>query len=76
MSVLYRNFIHWNLSKISIAFFGFVMAFAIMVPFLVATFILFFILNVDWYAYTGHLINGTLTNDMIFISNPLESSCL
>jgi hypothetical protein len=41
------------------------MAFAIMVPFLVITFFLFFILNVDWYAYTGHLINGTLTNDMI-----------
>jgi hypothetical protein len=41
------------------------MAFAIMVPFLVITFFLFFVLNVDWYAYTGHLINGTLTNDMI-----------
>jgi hypothetical protein len=62
---LYRNFLHWNLSKISIWFFGFLMAFAIMVPFLVITFFLFFILNVDWYAYTGHLINGSLTNDMV-----------
>ena len=62
---LYKNFIHWNLSKISIGVFSFLIAFAVMIPFLLITFFLFFILNVDWYAYTGHLVNRTITNDMI-----------
>lgn len=64
-SLLYKNFLHWNLSKISIWFFGFLIALSIMIPFLLITFILLFVFNVDWYAYTGHLMNNTLTNDMV-----------
>ena len=62
---LYSNFLHWNFSKISIAVFGFIIALSVMIPFLLITFIILFIFNVDWYAYTGHLINNTLTNDMV-----------
>lgn len=40
-------------------------ALTIMIPFLLFTFLLLFVFNVDWYSYTGHLVNDTLTNDMV-----------
>ena len=65
VSILYKNFLHWNISKISIWIFGFLIALTIMIPFLLITFLLLFILNVDWYSYTGHLVNGSLTHEMV-----------
>lgn len=62
---LYKNFLHWNFSKVSIAIFGFLIALTIMIPFLLITFIILFVFNVDWYAYTGHFINNSLTYDMV-----------
>ena len=49
----------------SIGFFGFMIALTIMIPFLLFTFLLLFVFNVDWYSYTGHLFNNTLTKIVI-----------
>jgi len=53
--LLYRNFIHWNISKLIIALWGFVLGMIMSIPFFVVVLILASIDPIDWTQILGYL---------------------
>lgn len=63
---LYKNFLHWNISKISIFIFSLLLAIAITIPVVLLGGVICWILGVDWVGYVLLFLNGTLQTSQVF----------
>ena len=62
LKLLYKNFFHWNLSKLIYSIYSTILAFALSLPFLFIILILFYIFSL------GEYINSTNVNPYSLIS--------
>ncbi|MDP2090288.1 MAG: hypothetical protein Q8K30_01705 [Candidatus Gracilibacteria bacterium] len=62
-SLLYKNFFHWNFSKIIIFFWSIALGFLFVLPFIFIFIIYSFLNNKDALQIIGGLLSGTLIND-------------
>ena len=73
--VLYKNFLHWNISKFFIYLFSLFLWIFISLPFFILIFIVFFVSSLDWQSLISYLISdSSLPIDFMnsFLENPLS----
>ncbi len=66
---LYKNFLHWNLSKVSIFIFSLLIALAITLPVVLVSLMICWILWVDWVGYMMTFFAGTLNAAAIYTAD-------
>ncbi|MDD3794281.1 MAG: hypothetical protein PHI37_05700 [Candidatus Gracilibacteria bacterium] len=65
ISLLYKNFVHWNISKLFIFLLGIISGFITIIPFALVFFIFSFFSDISFLTYIGALLNGTYTGSFL-----------
>jgi len=66
VGILYKNFLHWNISKVSIWIFSLLIALVMTLPVVAISLILCWIMWVDWLGYLLTFSAGTLNAAVIY----------
>ena len=66
VGVLFKNFLHWNISKISIFVFSLLVALAMVLPVVLVSLLVLAILRIDWWSYAILMSQSSLAHSDVF----------
>lgn len=66
VGILFQNFLHWNISKISIFVFSLIIALLMVLPIALLSLLIMAIFRVDWWSYALLMAKDMLTHSDVF----------